>query len=134
MLFPLSMTLPGGPRSTQTSAANRALVALEENSFKLLAAGDREGAYDLLTGSRYLELKAAYTTGMHAALSLLDMADQESTNGSYRQQITSLVAGGLVAALLGTDVVPYIRRVEPQPRPATAVGGVEGRIPGGREP
>ena len=86
---------------TQTYAANRALVALEENSFRLLTAGDREAAYDLLTGSRYVELKAAYTTGMNAALSLLDTADQASTNGSYRQQTASLVTGGLVAAVLG---------------------------------
>ena len=61
--FSLVDDAAGRAAVTQTYAANRALVALEANSFRLLAAGDREGAYDLLTGNRYLELKAAYTTG-----------------------------------------------------------------------
>ena len=37
---------------------------------------------------------------MHSALSLLDTADHASTNASYRQQTVSLLAGGLVAAVL----------------------------------
>ena len=99
--FSLVHDAAGRAAVSQTYGANRALVALEENSFKLLAAGEREAAYDLLTGTRYVELKAAYTTGMHAALSLIDQADHASTNGSYRQQTASLVAGGVVAAALG---------------------------------
>jgi methyl-accepting chemotaxis protein PixJ len=43
-----------------TDAANTALVALEEASFKRLAAGDRAGAYRLVTSPRYAELKADY--------------------------------------------------------------------------
>jgi signal transduction histidine kinase len=86
---------------SETDAANRALVALEESSLRLLAAGDRAASYEQLTGSRYVELKALYAKGMNVALTLLEEAETAATNRSNRQQTGSLVAGGLAAAGVG---------------------------------
>ena len=50
-----------------TDQANRALIALEAQSFARASAGDRAGAYASVTSREYAGLKAQYRDGMNVA-------------------------------------------------------------------
>jgi diguanylate cyclase (GGDEF)-like protein len=83
-----------------TDRANQALIALEEESFRRLAAGDRAGAYTAVTSSRYARLKAEYRHGMDVAVEQLKVADaRQRAQASHRRQL-GLGAGVGAAALL----------------------------------
>jgi signal transduction histidine kinase len=50
--------------SKQTDAANQELVAMEQQSFKLMRDGDRPAAFRLLNGETYAQWKRQYTAGV----------------------------------------------------------------------
>jgi diguanylate cyclase (GGDEF)-like protein len=84
-----------------TSVANDALVRLEEGSFKMVAAGDRAGAYAQVTSHRYVSLKAEYALGMQIALDRLTVASNAAQTNSHRERMATLVGAVAAAGLLG---------------------------------
>ncbi|HEX2805197.1 MAG TPA: bifunctional diguanylate cyclase/phosphodiesterase, partial [Kineosporiaceae bacterium] len=83
-----------------TDQANQALIALEEDSFRRLAAGDRAGAYAYVTSTRYARLKAEYRQGMDVAVERLQLASARQRARATRRQQLGLAAGVGAAALL----------------------------------
>ncbi len=83
-----------------TDEANQALIALEEQSFTLLATGDRDGAYEAVTSERYASLKASYQAGMDLALQRLELVAARQQQDATRLQQLSLALGAGAAALL----------------------------------
>jgi signal transduction histidine kinase len=86
----------------QTDAANRALVAMEQRSFRL----DREGllaeATALLTGPDYLRQKQIYATGARQAFATFLTSNDMRIQGIDRDRMLALVLGAVsVLALLG---------------------------------
>jgi diguanylate cyclase (GGDEF)-like protein len=84
-----------------TSSANNTLVRLEERSFRLLAAGDRAGAYALVTSDRYVSLKQKYAAGMEVALGRLTVASKAAQARSHFEQVAALFGAAAAAVLLG---------------------------------
>ena len=82
-----------------TDQANRALIALEAQSFARASAGDRAGAYASVTSGEYEGLKAQYRDGMNVALERLRAAGLERQTTANRRQQVSLGIG-IAAALL----------------------------------
>ena len=93
----------------RTDAANTALVALEERAFERLAAGDRAGAYALVTGARYDELKADYWKGMTEGLNRLDVDARRQSDRAKHWQVGTLVAGPVAALLLLVGLYLVVR-------------------------
>jgi len=93
----------------RTDAANTALVALEEASFKRLAVGDRAGAYGLVTSARYADLKAEYWNGMTEGLNRLDVDVRQQSDRAQRWQVGALVAGPVAALLLLVGLYLVVR-------------------------
>jgi diguanylate cyclase len=93
----------------RTDAANTALVALEERAFERLAAGDRAGAYALVTGARYDELKADYWKGMTEGLNRLDVDARRQSDRAQHWQVGALVAGPVAALLLLVGLYLVVR-------------------------
>src|SRR4029079_15718077 len=59
---------PAASRAVHANdGASRSLTELEEESFRRLFAGDRAGAYRVVTSTRYARLKAEYHEGMAVA-------------------------------------------------------------------
>jgi diguanylate cyclase (GGDEF)-like protein len=85
-------------RSTDT--ANQRLIDLEERSFARLGAGDRRGAYALVTSAEYARWKEVYRDGMTVALNRLDVAARSESASSRHRQRLALAAGGGAAGLL----------------------------------
>jgi diguanylate cyclase (GGDEF)-like protein len=85
-------------KSTET--ANQRLIDLEERSFARLKAGDRRGAYALVTSAEYTRWKEVYWEGMTVALNRLDVAARGESASSRRRQRLALAAGGGAAVLL----------------------------------
>ena len=83
-----------------TDDANQALIALEEQAFDLLAAGDRQGAYAAVSGPDYALLKAEYRTEMDLALKHLERAGASRQAAAEQRQRMSLVVGVTAALLL----------------------------------
>lgn len=83
-----------------TDAANQALIALEEESFRRLAAGDRTGAYALVSSPRYTGLKAEYRRGMDTAIERMRLAGESARTDAVRRQHLGLAVGIGAAALL----------------------------------
>jgi diguanylate cyclase (GGDEF)-like protein len=84
----------------QVDSANRALVALEERDFVLVAAGHRADAYAQVTSAGYLRLKIRYRAGMDAAIAQLQSSQDRIQTRTRRQQLISVLLGVLSAALL----------------------------------
>jgi diguanylate cyclase (GGDEF)-like protein len=100
----------------RTDEANFALVVLEERAFELLAAGDREGAYELLTGPEYLELKDTYADGLEAGLLLIDQAVEAETSRAGDLQVGALATGAAVALLLAVFLMVTTGRLRASQR------------------
>lgn len=86
----------------QTDAANRALVAMEQRSFRL----DREGrlaeATALLTGPDYLRQKQIYAAGTRQAFARFLTSNDMRVQGIERNRMLALILGALsMLALLG---------------------------------
>ena len=93
----------------RTDAANTALVALEESGFERLAAGDRTGAYALVTSARYDKLKADYWKGMTEAFNHLDADARQQSDWAQHWQVGTLVAGPIAALLLLVGLYLVVR-------------------------
>jgi diguanylate cyclase (GGDEF)-like protein len=93
----------------RTDAANTALVALEESGFERLAAGDRAGAYALVTSARYGKLKADYWNGMTEAFNRLDADARQQSDWAQHWQVGTLVAGPIAALLLLVGLYLVVR-------------------------
>jgi hypothetical protein len=93
----------------RTDAANTALVALEESGFERLAAGDRAGAYALVTSARYGKLKADYWKGMTEAFNRLDVDARQQSDWAQHWQVGTLVAGPIAALLLLVGLYLVVR-------------------------
>jgi diguanylate cyclase (GGDEF)-like protein len=93
----------------RTDAANTALVALEERAFERLAAGDREGAYRLVTSPRYDNLKAVYWKGMTEGFDRLDLDIRQQSDRAQNWQVGTLVAGPMAALLLLVGLYLVVR-------------------------
>jgi signal transduction histidine kinase len=94
----------------QTDAANRALVAMEQRSFRL----DREGllaeATALLTGPVYLRQKQIYAAGTKQAFASFLIASDRRVQSIDRDRLLALILGALsVLAMLGFGLL-YLRR------------------------
>jgi diguanylate cyclase (GGDEF)-like protein len=101
---------------TQTDEANVALVKLERDSFDTLAAGDREGAYALLTSERYETLKLEYSGGLNRGLQLIDRTVQEESRRANNLQVGALAAGAVVALMLAVFLMVTTRRLRASQR------------------
>ena len=99
----------GGP---QTDAANLALVAMETRAFDLVRAGDRQGAWRLLTSEEYERQKRRYAGGMQRTqAAMATKAHAEAAVIQHRLLLlTTASAAGL--ALLGVLWWRVSRRVK----------------------
>ena len=96
-----------------TDRANRALVALEEASFRRLAAGDSRGAYALVSSPEYGTLKDEYRAGMDIAVARLEVASaQQRARATHRQRLglTASVAAVALLALLSAATARGLHR------------------------
>ena len=96
-----------------TSRANQALVALEEKSFRLLAGGDRAGAYATVSSSEYGLLKAEYKKGMDVTVDRLQLAvERRRAQATHRQRVSLGVGFGaaVLLALLWAATFRGLRR------------------------
>jgi signal transduction histidine kinase len=109
-----TVALVGTPEAAakikHTDAANRALVAMEQRSFRL----DREGllteATALLTGPDYLRQKQIYAAGTKQAFASFTTSSNRRIDGIGRQQVLGRILGALsVLAMLGFGLL-YLRR------------------------
>ncbi len=89
----------------QTEAANLRLVDMEYQSFKLLAAGDREGAAALLFSPAYEEQKRVYSAGNAVLIDDLRAKIKADLDAARRQAI---VVGGVLAVALPLVIVAWV--------------------------
>lgn len=94
-----------------TARANDALLALEEESFRLLAAGDRTGAYAVVSNATYLQLKDEYSGGMAVAFERLRLASARQRTQAAHRQLLSLALGAGAALLLTSLWIAANRRL-----------------------
>lgn len=94
--------------TAETTAANRALVRMEEQAFALVESGRLEEAKELLFGADYQEQKRLYTAGMRT---FVDTLQSEASGGREQRlnQAHSLLIVVMISilALLGVGGVSF---------------------------
>ena len=98
-----ALLVADSPRATaainQTGAANRALIKLEERSFRLDNEGRRSKALALLSSPAYLEQKEAYVDGLERGLSIM-LAGVHGDIDEVRKYRDIALAVGLLGGLI----------------------------------
>ncbi len=95
-------TREAAAKMKQTDAANRALVAMEQRSFRLDNEGLLTEATTLLTGPEYLRQKQIYAAGTKQAFASFLTSSDRRIGGIGREQMLGLILGALsVLAMLG---------------------------------
>lgn len=100
-------------QTTQTNKANQKLIAMEEQAFKLVKAGNTKGAFDLLLSPNYQTQKDIYAKGIAKTISVIDTEIQQLQVSFTRQLQWSLVFAGVSLPFLifsGSVVVWLIRK------------------------
>ena len=100
-------------RCARRIGPNQALIELEEESFRRLAAGDSAGAYAAVTSGGYARLKVEYHQGMDVAIERMELDGTRQRAWAMQRQQLSLTAGGgaaLLLALLWATTARGLRR------------------------
>ena len=98
----LASTDPARP-VTATEQANRRLLAMEEEVFRLTEAGARGEALAVLNSPAYREQKRIYSNGITAALVTLEAAQEDGFKRAHRYRVVMVVVaifGGCIVLAL----------------------------------
>ena len=99
----LASTDPARPVTAKTEQANRRLLAMEEEVFRLTEAGARGEALAVLNTPAYREQKRIYSNGITAALATLEAAQEDGFKRAHRYRVVmvgvAMFGGCIVLAL-----------------------------------